>query len=416
MKVINLLLLLCSFSTGVLALTGEIEVPVNEQDMFVTHYPATGSQLILWIAPGYGSHQRTARIAARLAQRGIEVWHVDLAESLFLPKNTSTMRQLDGRYVAGLIDAAHVQTGKTITLVSRSYGALPLLKGARKWQQQHQDDGENYLNGAVLFSPELYSTVPSLGLPPVYADISEASTIPIMIYQAGKRSNRWQLATTLQKLRQGGAEVFFRILPGVIGLFYSGDTTENAQVILREIPIKVQQDIRLLNQLPRSNRIAELVEKPPVQQTGLDTQLKPFVGDPEPLPLELITAKGELFQRDNYHGKVTVVNFWASWCPPCVEEIPSLNSLRRQMQGLPFELISVNYAESENVVNAFLKKVDVDFPVLLDTSGRVSANWNVLVYPSTFVISPAGKIEYGVNGAILWDSPEVVERLKTMLK
>ena len=86
------------------------------------------------------------------------------------------------------------------------------------------------------------------------------------------------------------------------------------------------------------------------------------------------------------------------------------------MKGKPFELISVNYAESEQRVKAFLKKVDVDFPVLLDETGRVSAKWNVLVYPSTFVISPNGKITHGVNGAILWDSPEVVQQLNELMQ
>ena len=85
------------------------------------------------------------------------------------------------------------------------------------------------------------------------------------------------------------------------------------------------------------------------------------------------------------------------------------------MKGKPFELISVNYAEDEAVVKQFLKQVNVDFPVLLDQTGRVSSEWHVLVYPSTFIITPTGKIEYGVNGAILWDSPDVVIKLTTLL-
>ena len=86
------------------------------------------------------------------------------------------------------------------------------------------------------------------------------------------------------------------------------------------------------------------------------------------------------------------------------------------MKGKPFELISVNYAEDRQRVENFLKQVNVDFPVLLDETGRVSADWNVLVYPSTFVISPNGKITHGVNGAILWDSPEVITQLNDLMK
>jgi peroxiredoxin len=108
------------------------------------------------------------------------------------------------------------------------------------------------------------------------------------------------------------------------------------------------------------------------------------------------------------------VNFWASWCPPCVAEIPSLNRLREQMQELPFELISINYAESPEKIRAFLQRVSVQFPVLVDPNGKVSQQWKVIGFPSTFVIGKDGKIKYGVNAAIHWDTPEVVNTLKAL--
>ena len=410
-----LLLLLFVLNVAV-AEVEEIEVPVDEQGLFITRYIAKGQQLIIWIAPGYGSHQRAFKISEKLVERGIEVWHVDLADSLFLPKNTTTLRGFDGKNVASLIEAAHKKTGKNITLLTRSYGALPLLRGARVWQQRHQNKSSDYLKGAILFSPELYSTVPALGLPPIYADITYSTNIPIMIYQAGKRSNRWQLGGLLENLRSGGAELFFRLKKGVIGLFYLGDTTENTQATLKDVPADIEMDIKLLGHLRVPKKVPVLYAHSNKARHGLDTSLKKFKGDSKPLALNLMTAEGKPFKRDDYKGKVTVVNFWATWCPPCVEEIPSLNNLRKQMQGTEFELISVNYAENEQVVKQFLQRVNVDFPVLLDETGSVSADWRVLVYPSTFVINPAGKIEYGVNGAILWDSPEVVDELRSLLK
>jgi len=409
-------LLICLFMQNAAnAKIEEIEVPVNEQALFVTRHVAEGQQLIIWIAPGYGTNQRSLAISEKLVERGIEVWHVDLADSLFLPKNTSTMRGLDGNYVASLIEAAYEQTGKQITLLTRSYGALPLLRGARIWQQRHLDDEINYLKGAILFSPELYSTVPALGLPPVYSDISFSTNIPIVIYQAGKRGNRWQLGELIGNLRSGGSELFFRLKKGVIGLFYSGDTSTNTESVLKNIPAEIEMDIRLLNLLTLPKKVVELKGVVDQPKLGLDNNLKEFKGDFKPLALNLLTARGERFSRNNFIGKVTVVNFWATWCPPCVEEIPSLNNLRQQMQGTQFELISVNYAEDKEVVRQFLERVNVDFPVLLDETGSVSADWRVLVYPSTFVITPAGKIKYGVNGAILWDSPEVITELKALL-
>jgi peroxiredoxin len=86
------------------------------------------------------------------------------------------------------------------------------------------------------------------------------------------------------------------------------------------------------------------------------------------------------------------------------------------MEGRTFELISVDYAEERDRILEFLADVDVDFPVLLDKEGKVSADWNVLVFPSTFVIGPDGRIVYGVKGGIHWDSPDVTIMLKELLQ
>ena len=398
------------------AVTETFDVAINEQELSVLRYPADGQHLVIWIAPGFGTHERAMKTSEILASSGVEIWHVDLADSLFMPKNTSTMRGLDGSYVAGLIDAAYAQTGKRITLLTRSYGAIPLLRGAREWQRQHATDKADYLSGAILFSPELYSTVPALGLDPVYSDISYATNIPIMLYQAGKRSNRWQLFSMMEHLRQGGAQVFYKVKHGVTGVFYRGDTAPITLKLLKNLPAELERDLTFLQKFSVPKTVATLPENVEDVSHGLDSELKLFKGNPVPRTLDLVSAKGQHFNRSDYTGKVTVVNFWATWCPPCVEEIPSLNNLRRSMQDVEFELISVNYAEGDELVKEFLKQVNVDFPVLLDSDGRVSANWNVLVYPSTFVIGPDGMIKYGVNGAIHWDSPEVVLAMREMLK
>lgn len=85
------------------------------------------------------------------------------------------------------------------------------------------------------------------------------------------------------------------------------------------------------------------------------------------------------------------------------------------MQGLPFKLISINYAEDKETINQFMQKVHVEYPVLLDTDGDFARNWNVITYPSTFVIDKNGKIVYGVNGAIEWDDEVYIKMLKNLL-
>lgn len=89
--------------------------------------------------------------------------------------------------------------------------------------------------------------------------------------------------------------------------------------------------------------------------------------------------------------------------------------MRSKMSDSPFELISINYAEENSDIQSFMKRVRVDFPVLLDQDGRFAREWKVISYPSTFIIDPKGVIRYGVNAAIDWDDPEVIAKLKSLL-
>lgn len=392
-------------------------VPVFDEEMSVTRYVAEGDSLVLWIAPGFGTSERVTQVARELAAAGIEVWHVDLAESLFLPGSTSTMRALDGRYVAGLVTYAGTSTGKHVTLLSRSYGALPVLRGARKWQlrQQSGDASGAELSGAILFSPELYSEIPPLGLPPVFDPIVDATNIPLMLYQGERRNNRWQFGELVTRLQAGGAQVHTRILPGVTGLFHEGDTAPQTLATWRGIAPELTRVIRLLETTKTPLVARELAPSPPESGAALDISLQPFRGHPVPSPLDLPDVTGRQVRYDDYRGKVTVVNFWASWCGPCVEEIPALNRLRERMSDSAFELVSVDYAEDRARVKAFLEQVEVDFRVLLDSDGSTAASWGALVFPSTFVIGPDGRLVYGVNGAIQWDSDEVVGALRQLL-
>ena len=395
----------------------EITVEIKDTELSLLRFNAEGEHLIIWISPGFGDHQRSYGVAEAITKRGIEVWHIDLAESLFLTQSTNTLRALDGSYVAGLISKAHESTGKSVTLMTRSYAAIPLLRGARLWQMQAKADNDHndYLTGAILFSPELYSEIPPLGLDPVYDPIASATNIPIMLYQSGRRGNRWQLDKTLEQLQAGGAAVYLKILPGVTGVFYFKDNAVETSDVLKQLPKEIERVVHMLERIPTPKAVNKLMADDGAKSSNLDITLRPFISDMAPLEIKLKTASGESFTREDFTGKVTLVNFWASWCGPCVEEIPALNRLREHMKDRPFELISINYAEKPQQIREFLSMVKVDFPVLLDEDGSYSAKWNVLVYPATFVIGSDGNIAYGVNGAIEWDSEEITGKLEALM-
>jgi thiol-disulfide isomerase/thioredoxin len=215
-------------------------------------------------------------------------------------------------------------------------------------------------------------------------------------------------------LTRSNDHVFFKVMPAVTSPMYPGDTSQPTRQLLRKLPRELAGVIRMLDSVPSPTKMPVYA----FRQEGearLDSRLKPYRAHPQPKAIKLRTAENHHYNVNDYRGKVSVINFWASWCRPCLEEIPSLNRLRQAMRGKPFQLISVNYAENAETIKAFLKQVKVDYPVLLDIDGEVSAKWNVIAYPSTFVIGSDGKIHYGVNAAIAWDAPEVIRLLEGLM-
>lgn len=415
------LLLLCSHvanANSAKLTSHSMTLEVLEEEFTLQAFPAAGNQLILYVAPGYGFNIRGTNTAQALSSLGIEVWMVDLVENLFLPQGNQSIREVDGRYVAKIIEAAHKKTGKNVTLLSSSFGAIPVLRGARQWQLKNSALDKVYLNGAILFSPELYTSIPALGVDPEFEPITSATNIPVMILQSEFRNNRWQLQNVVSRLEKSNAVVYQKILKGIVSFFYEIDTFPKTLQTLREFPAEIPKIVSLLESTPTplfaSKELKEESKKVSKKYVGIDIKLKKYKGNRIPLPLDLKSMAGERVVRDQYTDKVTVVNFWATWCPPCVVEIPSLNRLKAKMNGHDFELISVNFGQKKKTISDFLKKVDVEFPVLLDEIGRTSGDWNTISLPSTYVIGPDGKFAYAVNAAIEWDSPEVVKALEAL--
>ena len=391
----------------------EIDIHLRDGvDLNLHQYPAEGEYLVLWIANGYGLSPRDIQVAQGLAQHGVEIWQIDFAQALFQVGGSNLMRNLDPNYVVALIDAAHVRTHKKVLLLSHSYGAIPALRGATLWQQAPVHRGQ--LSGVILLSPDLYAAIPELGLEPDYLPITHSTNLPLMIFQAAKRGNRGQFPQLIQQITRSNPNVFFKLMPQVTSPMYHGDTSPATLQLLRTLPNELAGVIHLLDSVPAPATLPAYR----FRQEGearLDSRLKPYRGHPQPNVISLTGIDNRRHYINDYTGKVSVINFWASWCRPCVEEIPSLNRLRKKMQGKPFQLISVNYAESPETIKAFLKQVKVEYPVLLDSNGEMSTHWNVIAYPSTFVIGSDGKIHYGVNAAIAWDAPEVIQLLEGLM-
>ncbi len=147
---------------------------------------------------------------------------------------------------------------------------------------------------------------------------------------------------------------------------------------------------------------------------GAAQQLRPWTAGATP-PLALQDLDGRPHRLEDYRGKVVLVNFWATWCEPCREEMPSMNRLRAALAGQPFAVLAVNLAESEARIRRFIEQVPLDFPVLLDRDSSTARAWRARLLPASFVIGPDGRIRYAVVGEIDWSQPRVVTLIRELL-
>lgn len=380
-------------------------------DLSLYQYPASGKDLVIWVGAN-GWHDRMTRMAMDIAARGMEVWQIDFAEALMQTSSSNFLRNLDARYVADIVDAAHQRTGKRVILFAQGYVAIPVLRGATIWQQRSRHFGK--LVGTVLFSPDLVTGLPELGKDPEYLEIVHQTRIPMMIYQGGLHGSPAHFARLVKALSASNDYVYHQTLAGVTSIFYHDENNPETLRMLRELPDNVAKLFNFFDSLTVQASGTAYNQPSQVSEARPDIRLNAYAGNPQPLAIDLQDAHGTRFNLSDYRGKITVVNFWATWCPPCVEEIPSLNRLRDKMKDQPFELISVNYADTPQKIRDFMKRVNVEFPVLVDPNGKTAQQWNVIGFPSTFVIGKDGKIAFGVNAAIHWDSQEVIDTLNTL--
>ena len=142
--------------------------------------------------------------------------------------------------------------------------------------------------------------------------------------------------------------------------------------------------------------------------------LNPWSGGTTP-PLALRDVRGKEHKLADYRGKVVVLNFWATWCDPCREEMPSMQRLQDKLAGKPFAILAVDYGEGVPRINDFLKKVPLRFTVLLDRDTSAATAWKVKVLPTTMVIDTEQRVRYIVVGDLQWDSQVVEEQIRKLL-
>jgi thiol-disulfide isomerase/thioredoxin len=138
--------------------------------------------------------------------------------------------------------------------------------------------------------------------------------------------------------------------------------------------------------------------------------MSPIPALPSAPTLRLEDLDGQVVELASYQGRVVLVNFWATWCPPCRAEFPSLGRVRNLFSPSEFEVIAVNVGEEAETVFSFAGSPE--FPVLFDKNSQTMATWLVKGLPTTFLVDRQGRLALKAIGGREFDDPLIVNLIK----
>jgi thiol-disulfide isomerase/thioredoxin len=387
-------------------------------DLEVIQYQADSRQIMLWLPSERGMRPNTKTYARDLANMGIETWLVDLHQSYFLEPGRNSLVDIPIDDIIFLIDQIKLELNREVVLLTGQRGAQLALISARQWQLDNP--GLSGIKGMILFHPNLYRETPVAGDKAEYLPITKLTNLPIYLVNTEFSTKSLRRKELVEELQRGGSQVYSHWLKGVQGGFYAKPDDELGAA---------DRDARsrLASLLKRSLRLL-VTSRTPVNAVASDIKFQQLsVYQPQDMahPLRPMKLKAPQFTLQSMDGKrilleqfnnqVVLVNFWASWCAPCVEEIPSISRLIEKMSAKSFKVISINIGEDRERIEKFSSQVPIDFPILLDQQGEAAKDWNVYVYPSSFIVDKNGIIRFAYSGGLDWDKPQVIWQIHQLV-
>lgn len=135
---------------------------------------------------------------------------------------------------------------------------------------------------------------------------------------------------------------------------------------------------------------------------------------PQAPDFTLKELKGETIKLSGLRGKVLVVNFWSTGCPPCIAEMPTFERLAELMKGKPFQILTIT-SDPKEVLERAARQLGIKVPILLDPNGQVASSYAVYFTPMTFIIDMDGKVNQRLTGAANWADKTVVDYLNRLI-
>ena len=390
----------------------QTEIEVGDESYLITELKSrteqTPSRLYLWVNEPAEANDGDAMVTQSLTESGT-VWYLDAPEALFIDRSRIAMRSLDGQFLNKLMQHATSQFDEVV-VITADVASVPVLRGLHLWQETAEKAQRNQLKNVILLYPSLFVNAPAAGEKPELFPISYNTALPITILQPAVGTQANTIYLSEQALKMGGSLVQQIQIPIATDGYYKYQDIELMSVdAAKRIQSSTQQQIERVQKI--GYQVAKLTPiEQPIPQSKIVSGLL-AVNPPIPMPniqLEALTGEKIDIARD-YKGKALLINFWATWCPHCIDEIPSMNRALEQLDDEKFAMISISYKDTRALLENLLKKIEVDFPVLLDSDGKVSKEWNIFAFPSSFLVDANGLIRYSLNAGSIWDSEEMLD-------
>ena len=367
-----------------------VKITLSGQNALVIQRVGHAKQRLLWL-----STQKTQATDLNLAQQfadaGLEVWVATI--------DTKTAQHtLSTASIAELIEESlPKQSTDKLYLFSTGENTALSLSALTTWQEVRGQHSQ--LGGLILIDPQLNSP-----------EAPKALKLPIYLFHAAQNFSAAQTEKFIDQLEQSGNVVYTELIPDVAADFlHRDDLTEEEALQVGIFPALLIQALAKLDATQLASTDSKAVTEAVRTLTEHPTQaLAPA--------LKLTALDGKLYDLTNYRGKTVLVNFWATWCPACVEEIPSLNNLQKKFSTDDFVILSVVLGEEQADIKRFLERIPADYPVLLDSDNTLMEPWQLRAFPSTFLIDKTGHLRYTYFGGLQWDSTEITNFLEKNLQ
>ena len=147
---------------------------------------------------------------------------------------------------------------------------------------------------------------------------------------------------------------------------------------------------------------------------GCKKQVGPQVGETAP-NFTLPDLEGQPRSLEDYRGRVVILNYWATWCPPCVDEMPSLEKLHRALSEKGLTVLAVSVDERFEDIEGFVDDFGLTFTILHDEGMKTSRSYQTFKYPETYIIDRDGRLKSKVVGERDWVAPSVIRDLVALL-